>query len=226
MTRTLVICGLRREAVCATAPNVTIVVSGGSRAALEDRLSAVDPTSIDAVVSFGLAGGLDPILAVGDVVIASEVWTEKRVYPTSPDLTGSWRRRIHRGTLPFASAGSIAGVDRPLATPAGKASLHQRSGSVAVDMESHIAAAYASRHNLPFGALRVISDGANRTIPAAAIAAMRDDGGVDIPAALRSLIRQPAQLPALVATAWDGSRAFEVLRHAGKLLHFDPAQPD
>jgi len=42
-----------------------------------------------------------------------------------------------------------------------------RAASAAVDMESHIAAAYAAEVGLPFAALRVISDPASRAPPLA-----------------------------------------------------------
>jgi hopanoid-associated phosphorylase len=221
VTALLVVCGLRREAVKAAWHGVTTVVSGGSRMALERRLASIDPGAVDAVVSFGLAGGLDPSLSVGDVLLASEVCAEDRRYRVTQDFASTWMRAAARGSLPIAGTLPIAGVDAPVTTPDAKAALRERTGAAGVDMESHIAAAYAERHGLPFGVLRVVSDGADRVVPPAAAAALRDDGGVDVLAAMGSLLRQPTQIPALLRTARDGARAFEVLRHAGLLLRPD-----
>jgi hypothetical protein len=78
-------------------------------------------------------------------------------------------------------------------------------------MESHIAARVAARHGLPFAALRVISDAADTTLPPAALAGMRPDGGIAIGAVLASLVQNPAQLPALIRTARDAEKAFRTL---------------
>ena len=59
------------------------------------------------------------------------------------------RRRVVRGGL--------AGVEQVIAAKAGKAALGRETGAAAVDMESHIAADYATKAGLPFAALRVIS---------------------------------------------------------------------
>ncbi|HEV7874836.1 MAG TPA: phosphorylase, partial [Enterovirga sp.] len=95
-----------------------------------------------------------------------------------------------------------------------------RTGAAAVDMESHVAAAFAHEHGLPFSALRIISDGANRVLPPVAGQAMRADGGIDLPAVLASLARQPRQLPALLGTAIDAATAFIALRSVSRRLGY------
>ena len=54
-----------------------------------------------------------------------------------------------------------------VAAQACKAALRSETGAAAVDMESHIAAAYAAEAGLPFAALRVISDPATRALAGA-----------------------------------------------------------
>ena len=110
-----------------------------------------------------------------------------------------------------ARIGAVIGSEAPLATAAEKAATFSQTGAVAVDMESHIAARVAERHGLPFAALRVISDMADTTLPPAALAGMRPDGGVAIGAVLGSLLQSPAQLPALIRTARDAEKAFRTL---------------
>ena len=61
-----------------------------------------------------------------------------------------------------------------------KAALHSETGASAVDMESHIAAAYAAEAGLPFAAVRVISDPAHRALPALARAAIKPNGQIDL----------------------------------------------
>ncbi len=114
--------------------------------------------------------------------------------------------------------GPIAGVDHMVVDAAAKAALHAQTNALAVDMESHVAGAFAQRHGLPFAALRVISDGADRALPKAAQAGMKKDGGMDIPAVLWSLLKDPRQLPALIRTGREAETAFKALFYVHDLL--------
>jgi adenosylhomocysteine nucleosidase len=98
---------------------------------------------------------------------------------------------------------------------------------------SHIAAAAAEAHDLPFAACRVIIDPAHRALPPAALVNLRQDGTPDIAAVLRSVIRQPRQLPALLRVAADARAAQLALRAGRRRLGpglsfpgFQPQGPD
>ncbi len=78
-------------------------------------------------------------------------------------------------------------------------------------MESHVAARAAKEHGLPFAALRVVSDAAHRTLPPAARVALQPSGAIDLAGVLRSVIRSPLQIPALLRTAWEAEIAFAAL---------------
>src|SRR5262249_19322239 len=85
-------------------------------------------------------------------------------------------------------------------------------GAAAVDMESHIAAAYAAEAGLPFAALRVISDPADRALPALASKVIKPNGDIDLRKILGSVVRNPRTLRALVSTGIDFNRALRSLR--------------
>src|SRR5258707_4298985 len=99
--------------------------------------------------------------------------------------------------------GGQAGGEQWIAATACKAALHSETGAAAVDMESHIAAAYAARAGLPFAALRVISDPASRSLPALAKSAIKPNGDIDLRKVLRGVARNPTSLRALVSTGLD-----------------------
>jgi hypothetical protein len=120
--------------------------------------------------------------------------------------------------LPGVQVGTIVGSDTIIATAAQKQVLHAETGALAVDMESHIAARVAARHNLPFAIVRVISDSANEALPPAALVGMRPDGSMALGAVLASLARNPAQLPALIRTGIHAGRAFSELRRVSDVL--------
>jgi hopanoid-associated phosphorylase len=172
-----------------------------------------DPATIRGVISFGVAGGLDPSLKSGDVVVATEVMAGSARWlaglALNEDLiakltAGIGRRRVVRGGL--------AGVEEVVVAQAGKAALRMKTGAAAVDMESHIAAAYAAEAGLPFAALRVISDPASRALPALARSAIKPNGEVDLGVIFRGVVRNPRTLRALVSTGIDFNRALRSLR--------------
>ena len=229
----IVACGLQREAriVARAGGDVVTVIGGGNAARLEAALerAASDPSSVRPelvegrpqlstgrtpfdrlrangetdgfsviILSCGIAGALAPTLEPGDVVIDGDAALLERLGQALPDA--------HRG--------GIAGSDTIAATVAQKRTLAERTGALAVDMESHVAARVAARHGLGFAALRVISDRAADDLPPAALVGMRPDGGMALGAVLASLARRPAQLPALIRTGQQADRAFSSLSRA------------
>jgi adenosylhomocysteine nucleosidase len=207
----LIVTGLAQEARIAAGPGMTVICSSSDPQQLRALLATFDPSTIRGVISFGVAGGLCPTLKSGDVVVATEVMAGDSRWlaglALSEELiagTGVGRRRVVEG--------GIAGVEQVVAAQAGKAALRSETGAVAVDMESHIAAAYAAEAGLPFAALRVVSDPAGRALPALAMAAIKPDGNIDLRKVLRGLARNPLTLRALVSTGLDFNRALRSLR--------------
>ena len=207
----LIVTGLAQEARIAAGPGLTVICSSSDPQQLRELLTVFDPTTIRGVVSFGVAGGLDPTLKSGDVVMATEVlagdtkWLADLAF--NEDLiegTGPRRGRIVRGRL--------AGAEQLIVARKHKEALHLETGAAAVDMESHIAAAYAAEAGLPFAAIRVVSDPAHRALPSLARAAIKPNGGIDLRKVFGSIARNPLTLRELVSTGLDFSRALRSLR--------------
>jgi hypothetical protein len=112
----------------------------------------------------------------------------------------------------------LAGVDDVVMNSVAKAALREATGASAVDMESHVVAAFAARNGLPFGALRVICDAATRALPPLATHALKADGAVDLASILGGLVRNPQQLPMLIGAGRDAAIAFAALRRVRRLL--------
>lgn len=205
------VCGLAIEARIAAGPGVvTLCGTGPARLAarLEDLL-ADETRAWRGIISFGIAGGLDPALRPGACVIADAVVTPSGRIPAD----ALWMCAL-RACLPLAIPGTLAGVDLPVTDAAAKARLWQSSCACAVDMESHLAALAAQRHGLRFAACRVVADPAHRSLPSSATAGMRDDGRIALMPVLRTLASDPGQLPALIRLAADAHAATRSLRAA------------
>lgn len=202
----LAVVGLRREARIVAGPALKTLAGGGVSKTLVARIEAALAPDVRGVISIGIAGALDPRLRVGEGVIATAVMAGSERYRV--DL--AWSDRL-AALLPEARRGPIAGSSIPIADAAAKAALHRQGGALSVDMESHFAAEVAHRRGLPFAAVRVVSDGADRALPSAALLGMRPDGGMDIAAVVGALMRDPAQLPALIRTGKEAEIAFRAL---------------
>jgi adenosylhomocysteine nucleosidase len=207
----LIVTGLVQEARIAAGPGMTVICSSSDPRQLRALLTVFDPSTIRGVISFGVAGALDPSLKSGDVVVATEVVAGDARWlaglALNEELIASvamGRRRVVRGGL--------AGAEEVVAAQARKAALWIQTGASAVDMESHIAAAYADEAGLPFAALRVISDPAHRALPALARNAIKPNGEIDLRMVLRGVARNPRALRALVSTGIDFNRALKSLR--------------
>ena len=209
----LVVTGLAAEARIAAGPGVVTVAGGGDAAHLASLLQAALGRGAGAVISFGIAGGLAPGLAPGAVLIADAVHDGADRLPADP----AWTGRL-AALLPNARRRDLAGVDAAVAGSDGKASLLRSTGAAAVDMESHVAARLAARHGVPFAALRVVADPAERSLPPAALVGMRSDGTTDLGAVLASLVRRPLQLPALIRTGLDARAALAALAASRRAL--------
>jgi len=96
---------------------------------------------------------LAPDLVAGDWVIGSGVSTDQGRFPTDH----LWARTLLEA-LPGAVHAEIVGVDTPIANPLEKRRLHVRTGAVAIDTESQIAARIAAAHRIPFAACRAVID--------------------------------------------------------------------
>jgi len=168
------------------------------------------------ILSFGIAGGLDPQLRPGAIVVASSVIGANGVKGALP-TDERWSRRL-LPACPDALQAPVLGVDAAVTEPADKRRLFMQTGAAAADMESHIAASIAASQGLPFAVLRVIADPATRRVPQAALAGMREDGTTDAAGVLRALMKTPGDLLDLPGVAFNAFIAKTALARAGRHL--------
>src|SRR5262249_43987750 len=141
-------------------PDGTLVaVTGMGGAAASRGAGALIAAGAVALASFGLAGGLDPTLSAGAILLPSEVLgPEGQGVRTDAD----WRRRLGLaiGAHTPVREGALLTMPTAVASIADKAHLFHTTGAAAVDMESLAVGEIASGHHLPFIAVRVIVDSA------------------------------------------------------------------
>ncbi|MEX2618427.1 MAG: hypothetical protein WD767_20265 [Alphaproteobacteria bacterium] len=194
-----------------------IGVAGGSAERAAGLARQQVAAGARALVSFGLAGGLDPSLLPGDIVIGATVW---RNSGPPLDMTGPWAQSIAAGLQRECRVriGGVAGVDAPAVSVAAKAALRLRSGALAVDMESHGTASAAAELGIPILVIRAVADPSMRAVPAAALAGMGSDGRRRPFAVLGRLLFRPSDLPGLIRLAGDSAAAMRSLAVAARVL--------
>jgi adenosylhomocysteine nucleosidase len=193
-----------------------LAVSGIGRIAAQAAARALVEAGVSALVTFGMAGGLDPSLQPGSVVLPREL--------ISPDgkryaACQSWRERVAASVSPLhaVTEGTLLTSAYAIDTPAEKAAAFHRTGAAAVDMESSAVAEVAAQHNLPFIAARVIVDTAADRLPRAVVAASRA-GRVQFGRLLAGMVMAPGEVAALIRLAQRYRIAMRSLRAIGAYL--------
>jgi adenosylhomocysteine nucleosidase len=197
-----IVTGLTAEAKIAHALGVPVKAGGGTPWGAEvaaERLVAEGATSL---ISFGLAGGLDPDFRPGMIIVPLAVVEAGRIRPTNARLGMA---------LGGVSAGMLAAEAEIVVTAAEKYALGRSTLCGAVDLESGAVARVAERHGIPFAVLRAICDPADRDLPPAALAALNEKGAIAIARVALSILRHPGQIPDLIALGRDAARARKAL---------------
>ena len=203
-----------------------LVLSGIGPQAAREGARRLIAAGARALMSFGLAGGLDPALAAGSVVLPREVVFDDggNSYATEP----CWHAAVAQliGTRLTVSTGRLLTCPEPLGSVAAKADAFRRSAAVAVDMESAAVAEVARDARLPFLAVRAIVDTASDTVPQAALAAAAiDSAGVRVLRLLVSLARTPRELAPLVRLGGRYRSAMRTLRAIARSGSLAPPLP-
>jgi adenosylhomocysteine nucleosidase len=160
-------------------------------------------TGVTGLISFGLAGGLDPALPAGTLVVADAVIAEGQVRHSDATLNA----RLGGATGPLC-----LGLDRIVASAAEKRSLARETGAALVDMESGAVAMAAAAAGLPFSVLRAICDPVWQDLPPAALVGLDREGRIaPIPLAW-SVLTNPGQIGALLTLARGATAARRSLR--------------
>ncbi|MDG2305108.1 MAG: hypothetical protein P8R42_10710 [Candidatus Binatia bacterium] len=187
----------------------------GLAAAAATARAAIDAVSPRCLVSTGLAGGLSPAVALGDVIVPDHVARSG----SSPLSVDPELRAIAAADLPQGRSrrGLLVSVERVVRTPTEKSALRTSTRADAVDMESAAILEVALPMSVPAIVVRAASDTAQDELP--------DLSGLDL-----SRVADQARLAARALTSprlaqriarlgWGGHRATRTLTKVlGNLL--------
>jgi adenosylhomocysteine nucleosidase len=180
--------------IATLADGALTIASGMGGAAAAAGARRLVQAGAGALMSWGLAGGLDPALAAGTIVLPNEVVSpEGAVFAT----TLAWREHLHSAIAASQAVcgGRLLTCRELIGAPADKQSIGQRMHAVAVDMESLAIAEIAAANRLPFLAVRAVVDTATDALPPALSAAAGEAVPKGVAVVLGALARAPAELP-------------------------------
>jgi nucleoside phosphorylase len=194
-------------------PVIVVQAGLGAERARRAALRAVPPAGCSGLWSVGLAGGLDAGLRPGDLLVPDAV-----LAPTGrgfPCPSASWLRAALAGGV--AQGGVLVTAAAPVLAPADKRALASASGAVAVDMEAAGVAEAAAALRVPWLAVKVVLDPADRALPAFLLAGTGDDGSLR-PWALAAAAGTPRRLRTLVGFARLSQQSLAVLGRGTRML--------
>ena len=224
MSQLGVVTGLIAEADCIARPagewgqagRPFIYCAGANQERAREGALRLIEDGAKALVSFGMAGGLDPGLEPGALICADTVQAPDRETLATSRI---WRQGLIAligDELPV-SVGAIITTARPVASAAAKEALARDTGAIAVDMESHGVGAAAAEAGLPFIVIRAVADPARRALPRAALAGIDRDGRRRPLAVLLRLLLRPLDIADVVRLAGDSRAALVSLRRVASV---------
>jgi adenosylhomocysteine nucleosidase len=191
-----------------------LAVCGIGCAAAARSARALVAAGCRALASWGLAGGLDPSLSAGTIVLPERVLLEG-----APELavTPDWRANVLRSLAsrcvagrPGTAGGKLLTSRHAFVSAAEKQAAFRRTGAVAVDMESHAIAEIAAARGFPFLAVRAIVDTAFDEVPVALVDAADPAGHLTVGRLVIRALSEPQTIAPLLRLA----RRYGAARHA------------
>jgi adenosylhomocysteine nucleosidase len=195
--------------------DVLLCVSGIGAAAARSASEALLAAGAEALVSWGVAAGLNAAAAPGTLVLADRVagLASKQLEPKEFESTKSWADRLAESLPPTIRVlrGPIGATDRVLSTRGDKL-LAGSTGAVAADMETAAVAQVADDAGVPWIAIRAVSDATDAGLPESVARAIDEAGRVRLGRLAAGLLRRPGDLKQLPRLASGFAAALRTLR--------------
>lgn len=198
--------------------DLSLVVSGmgSERAKLAARQLVED--GVDLLLSWGSAGGLDPELETGQLILPSKLVNDSgEENPVSDQIDVQFINLMAKDTQTTLDS-SLVSVETTLKTTEEKQALFNASGAAAVDMESESIASVAREKAVACAVVRVVLDGADRCLPKFVDGAVDEFGSVKVAPLIRSLLRHPKDLLLLPSLMSESGIAMRSLRQAASCI--------
>ncbi|MBT8338889.1 MAG: hypothetical protein HKP58_10855 [Desulfatitalea sp.] len=188
----------RRIPVLSTGPDAQLLAICGG-VGLDRARTAADRlvmAGASALVSIGLAGGLDDRLPSGHLVVASKVRLSgarqgERAWCAHQDAAVA-AYDVLAAAGAAVSRGPLLTAQRAVLSTRNKRTLFLRTQALSVDLESAAVASAAQQAGIPFFGLRAVCDTARQCVPQVLSDGLDSYGRIHLAVLLRALLVRPA----------------------------------
>ena len=165
---------------------------------------------LEGLASIGFCGALSPALQPGEVLVATSLVSVDRlvILPVSQVgqpviLPASHSDVAHALSVPRSHSCerhpvTLLSIDQVAYTAESKNNLHHQTHADAIEMEAAGLAALAEEWQIPFYAIKVITDTASESFPLDFNLVRTPEGRFSRPKIIRSALRRPRAIPALI----------------------------
>ena len=188
--------------------DVLTACAAGTVVGAEKSAQALIDQGATHLISFGVCGGLSPYVKAGDLILADSVIMDGEMI----ELKSAWHEAALEGSNMAAKSGAMLSVATAISSPAAKHAAYESTEAVAVDVESFAVAQAAKDNGLPCLIIRAVLDGATQSLPETALSGVDENGNTQIWPVIKSLMKRPKDLPALLDLARDSGRAQDTLK--------------
>jgi adenosylhomocysteine nucleosidase len=169
------------------------------------------------LMSWGCAAALSPNLKMGDLVLAESI-IDSNGQEISVNATWHQHAKTVLGSEITAYKGALIASERMVSTAQAKQEIFEKTGAIALDMESGAIAKVATHYALPFLVIRAIADPASMDLPNALENALNEKGEVAISRIIKSLVLNPKEIPHLIQIGQYFQIAKKTLSNVAKQL--------
>ena len=167
------------------------------------------------IILVGIAGGLEPDLASGSVIVVDEAVDQRGRITTPP--------AAHRIDLPGSRRGRVTTTGRVVASSEAKEALGRSTGAAIVDLESVHFAELADSREWDWGIVRVVGDPMDEAVPASLDRFVDHLGRTRILVIAIELFQRPALFKRLRALARQTRAGLLALGEALRELRLPPS---
>lgn len=172
-----------------------------------------------ALMSFGISGGLTSTVKTGQLTIASSIVHSSGV---SIPCDLEWQRRLIKGCHGIGpiEKGPVAHSGTPVETVQDKQLLSHITKTASVDMESWAVATVAKKAGVPLAVMRAVADPFDKGLLPELMVGVTPEGNLAQLSAVKVLLRKPWLIPSALQIGRYSAMAQRTLRRAiGMSLH-------
>lgn len=194
-----------------------VVQSGLGLARAEEAAQWLLSQGVKALVSLGISGGLIEDLATGGLLLADTFTGREREFKADVAGVARCSAALERTALNWR-CGKLVSVEQAVLSPAAKLNLAEKSGALAVDMESAAVALVAEMANLPYFALRSVCDTVSQEVGLDPARILTKEGQVKVGRLVTEIVQRPSLLLVLPGLGKDFNVALAALKQGWHVL--------